>query len=168
MSTCPDGFYGSTSTGFCEDCIGGCLLCFGPTLSECTKCGVSVDNSSETYYKNALITECTMDCPTGWYEQPLGYTCQKCHESCASCGTNATDCPACANVTGIVYYNLNGTQCLARCPTIGYFGRDSDNTCVDCHDFCKKCFDSDEFSCTACQQNNSINYYLQYGTNTCV
>ena len=166
VSTCANGQYGDSTTGFCELCADGCKLCFGPNLTECTKCGPSPNNASEKYYKKEFETECTLDCPSGYYELSLDYSCQKCHESCQSCGDNATDCPDCRNVTGIIYYNLNSNSCLIHCPD-GYYGYDSNNTCLLCHEYCTKCFGPDEFSCTACSTNDSTHYYLIFGSNTC-
>lgn len=107
-----------------------------------------------------------MDCPPGWYEQSLDYSCQKCHDSCQTCEKNATDCPDCRNVTGIIYYNLDSTSCLVRCPN-GYYGFDANNTCVLCHEYCSRCFGPDEFSCTACRTHNGTAYHLIFGSNTC-
>ena len=168
LSVCPNGYYGNSSTGYCEQCASGCALCFGYYAENCTKCTAFLlaNGSTSALYKHPQLDRCVADCPTGWYEQSLGYICEKCHESCGSCGDNATDCPGCKNVTGIVYYNLN-SSCLSRCPD-GYFGRDADNACIKCHDYCSKCFGADNLSCTACRQNNSIDYFLSYGTNTCV
>lgn len=166
VRVCPDGTFGNADSGFCQDCAAGCLLCTGDTRDECTKCGVDPNNSSAIYFKHYYLTKCMTDCPDGFYEESLGYTCQKCHESCNTCNTSATDCPDCRNVTGIVYYNLND-KCLLKCPN-GYYGDDGNNSCYVCHDYCSKCYSDDEFSCTACTTFNNTDYFLQFGTNTCV
>lgn len=56
VSVCPNGLYGNTSSGFCENCADGCTLCFGFSLSDCTKCGPNPNNLTEKYYKNQFLT----------------------------------------------------------------------------------------------------------------
>lgn len=94
--------------------------------------------------------------------------CQQCHYSCATCDTSATDCLTCSNVTGRVHYLL-GTECLEKCPAT-YYGIDADNECAACHLSCQTCFGPNVDECYSCRQNSDDgkDYFLQYGTTTCV
>ena len=102
LRTCPDNYYANSTQQECIQCIGGCELCYGGLLTNCTKCQVSGVTS---YYKIIDIDECTVDCPAGQYEYGLLLACQYCHASCLTCNTSATDCQTCTNVSGVPYFN---------------------------------------------------------------
>ena len=120
LAECPDGYYADPITDDCIECAGGCELCSAGGYSHCTKC--NTDNATGvTYYKRMNIDKCVDECPKGQYEIDEGNLCAYCHESCSECSTSATECQACKNVTGIVYYNLYNSTCYQNCPT-GYYG----------------------------------------------
>ena len=80
LSQCPNGLYNDDSTGFCESCASGCSICYGSSLTECTKCKIdTVPATDVPYYKVLNIDECTIDCPPGYYEEDTGLVCAPCH-----------------------------------------------------------------------------------------
>lgn len=49
LTVCPNGFYADAFTGYCEPCNGGCTLCNGPTLQNCSACQTNA--SGVHFYK---------------------------------------------------------------------------------------------------------------------
>ena len=108
------------------------------------------------------------ECGDGFYERLLDNKCAPCHESCETCENSSSICTSCKNVTGLIYYLLEEDYtCYLNCP-IGFYGSPGDNKCLPCHDYCSACYDGSSNTCTACAINDSIPYFLQYGTEECV
>jgi proprotein convertase subtilisin/kexin type 5 len=158
---CPDGTFGNVATKFCQFCTSGCALCYGDGLSKCTKC---TSYLTTNYYLQINLDQCSTGCNTNEYGDPTFYKCFLCNSACATC-SSSTVCATCQSVNGIAYY-LSGTICTVTCP-INQFGSLSNFQCTNCASECATCFGSLNTQCYSCQNYNSTNYYLVFGTDYC-
>ena len=70
---------------------------------------------TSTYYLDSGINNCTENCPSGTFENPINHICTVCTSPCATCNVNGTDCQSCIDST-----YLFGNTCPSNCPS-GYF-----------------------------------------------
>lgn len=96
------------------------------------------------------------------------HSCQPCNAACLLCNLSSTNCQKCQNVSGVLYYYY-AEKCLITCPN-GYYGQNTNNTCVLCNLACSLCFGPSTDQCYSCQPDNQtlLYYYLSYGTTSCV
>ena len=150
-SSCPNGFYGSTTNYQCTGCDSTCDGC---TLSStnCIKC-------ASNKFRLIGSNQCG-SCPDGYYGYSITKLCTICPTGCTTC-TSPSACAGCASVAGLNYYLLNGT-CLQICP-IKKFGDTSGAApvCTDCPSTCISCTSSSV--CLTCETGN----VLRYGTSVC-
>ena len=82
---CPNGFYPNSYTNTCETCDISCLICTGPTSTECTACSNDTVNGVSTiYYLGIGQTICYATCPQGQYiDANIANLCQQCSSNCS-------------------------------------------------------------------------------------
>ena len=112
------------------------------------------------------IDTCSTFCPSGQWAQVSTFSCQFCSSECLTCNGSATNCQSCNNITGVVYFNFNSTECLSKCYA-GYYGQLTNNTCIACATGCSLCFGPSQSNCTQCKNDSSTVYYLVYPSTIC-
>ena len=102
---CPDGSYFVDEIGFdpaCIACDDLCSICTGSLTTECSAC-------SEGNFLLLDQTSCFDNCPDGFFNERLTYTCEPCHLVCSHCfGGKIDECTGCTDYSG---YILAGTTC---------------------------------------------------------
>ncbi|KAI4878135.1 hypothetical protein NFI96_007718 [Prochilodus magdalenae] len=186
VSSCPAGTYGNGTSGHCEDCLPGCILC--QEAHNCQKCRA---DEVQLYLQNGL---CVVECQRGY---PSGGECVSCAEGCASCDESAEHCLSCdkdhlfykhtcvthcpenyyvkdeecdscphrctqCERSGTCsecaqYYFLHDGKCLDDCPK-GYFRNVQEKKCESCHDSCTDCIGPDADDCTSCWNPLAVHY----------
>lgn len=170
LLSCPDRYYGQTTSNICQGCLGGCALCFGGTNTSCTKCE---DYNNQTFYLVYGSTNCSLTCPAGQYQVPFQHACLLCDPNCYTCVGLSTNCTSCfLTSTGIRLF-LQNQLCVQTCATATY-SNSSDNTCYACQPGCLACTGPSLNECQACRDvvdsvNSSIvtHYYLNIGNTIC-
>ncbi|XP_072564200.1 proprotein convertase subtilisin/kexin type 5b isoform X2 [Paramormyrops kingsleyae] len=187
MEKCPDTSFANKTTGWCDDCLQGCLHCRDST--QCLKC-LSVAKN-RLYLKDG---RCVHFCLRGF---PDGDVCKSCAPQCASCEGNATycqtcvepyvlhdhecregcppahfskagecqQCPyACQDCTELglcreceTYYFLHNGGCVDDCPS-GFYPDIEQQDCVPCHADCASCDGPDVDDCNACLDPSAVRY----------
>jgi proprotein convertase subtilisin/kexin type 5 len=132
--TCPDGYFGNSTTNTCDVCAEKCATCTSLTNGLTPKLG-------KVIYQGI----CLDTCPNGTFA--VDGVCQICTSNCLTCA-DSTTCSVCQ--TG---YLLNGL-CFDSCPTGYYIITSPNNQCGACEANCDQCTDST--TCTKC----SATYYL--------
>ena len=184
--TCPDGYYGETSTITCVACS-NCKTC-DLSIKNCTSCdsGKFLISSQTNwtcdtncpfgYYGDTSLNTCKIcdkncetcngstsahciTCKSGYYI--LSGICKVCDSKCATCMTLSTTCFSCPTVA--VVTSLFKNECLLQCPK-GYYTRTLDYTCQLCDTSCIACQDHGSFGCTECPGG----YYLSPNSNSVV
>ena len=124
------------------------------TASNCLSCGFS-QYGFDLYLYGA---KCLLTCPTGYWANITGHTCDTCTPGCSAC-TNAglSHCSICTNTTDIYYKDLDSTTCNLTCPDGQYNSSSIPNLCQRCSSTCITCSVTAE-NCT--NLNCSINYYF--------
>ncbi|KAL6456780.1 hypothetical protein MHYP_G00353240 [Metynnis hypsauchen] len=107
VSSCPAGTYGNKTSGHCEDCLLGCVLC--QEAHRCLKCRA---DKVQLYLQNGL---CVTECQRGY---PNDGECRSCAEGCASCEDSADHCLSCDK-----QYILHKNTCVSHCPE-NYYVKD--------------------------------------------
>ena len=161
VSVCPNGTFGNVVTKFCENCASGCALCYGPALTQCTKC---MAVSSTNYYLKLNLDQCSTSCNSNEYGDSTFFKCFLCNPACATCSSSTT-CATCTSVNGAAYF-LNGTMCSVSCPS-GQYGSLTNYQCTNCANECATCFGGLNTQCYTCKAVTSTNYFLVYSTNYC-
>ena len=144
LSTCE--YTNASLDGNCESCLDGCVTGCTRT-TDCRNCLEDLCATCGVYdICDACITGASED-DTGVCQCKTGFTylfdvdiCDVCIPGCEICDMSTT-C----------------IQCQER-----HFLTD-DETCVECHEYCQVCFDTDNHSCTECTTGN----YLIPNTTTC-
>jgi proprotein convertase subtilisin/kexin type 5 len=61
-TTCPNGYYGNTSTNICDLCHPFCTVCTGPLSTQCSMCA---NYSGITFFLSE--NQCLSICPNGTF-----------------------------------------------------------------------------------------------------
>ena len=86
----------------CITCSPNCLTCL--SLTECEIC-------ENNYFLTKITNQCVSKCDSGYYENKINFTCEKCNSSCLECfGPTVNECISCNNS----YYYMN--SCMTFCP----------------------------------------------------
>jgi proprotein convertase subtilisin/kexin type 5 len=168
IESCPEGYYASAATQFCEACAAGCSLCQDAGLLNCQSCKQDL-SSNTSFFKEISHDWCVSECLPGEYAMESDLKCHSCDLTCVLCSGAATVCQQCRNVSGVNYFHY-ADACLKSCPN-GYYGEPSNNTCVSCHPACALCFGPSTSQCSACRPDTTaspaVYYYLHYSTTIC-
>ena len=136
------------------------MTCTG-TASNCLSCGFS------QYGFDLFLhgSQCLLTCPTGYWANKTGHSCDACSLGCASCSyLGLTFCSVCKNDTTVIYYkDLDTATCGTTCPDGQFISAAVPNICQRCSPTCLTCSVAAE-NCT--NLNCSINYY--YLNNSCL
>ena len=115
-----------------DACRIGCLNCTGPGYTQCLKCDIGYQLSSDGYC--SLIIRSS-----------------QCITNCSTCyGLNNNNCLTCKQ------YALMTSDNMCICPT-GYYFNNSTNMCSSCDDSCLECSGSSPNNCTSCKNYFSFN-----------
>ena len=191
QSTCPDGFWGDTTTNTCKPCYSSsvsphysCATCIGGTYHDCSSCG------SGNFLYLSTGGECLDSCPDGFWADTSANKCQPCYSSnigpyysCATCTLNGnSNCTSCS--TGYFLYPSTGGNCLNACPD-RFWGDASENLCQPCYSStagpyysCATCSGGSEQNCNSCDSGTFLylsrclsacpdGYWADNSTNTC-
>ncbi|XP_053768658.1 proprotein convertase subtilisin/kexin type 6 isoform X2 [Desmodus rotundus] len=130
-----------------EDYTGACHPecgnkgCEGPGADQCLNCVHFSLGSAKTGRK------CVSECPLGYFGDPAGRRCRRCHRGCETCtGKSPLQCLSCR--PGF-YHHQEMNACVVHCPA-GLYAYESHRTCRKCHMSCKKCVD-EPGKCTVCK-----------------
>jgi len=82
LTTCPNGFFGKTTTNTCEACNIACDVCITSAV-DCISCKNGYFLTGNT---------CVTNCLTGFFGNTTTKTCEACHSSCSTCINSATNC----------------------------------------------------------------------------
>ena len=158
--TCPDGYYGDSTTNTCKLCYSttnasdimqSCKTCSGGSSSSCLSC----DSPNYFYSSN---TSCLKECPDGWYPDSNLNACQPCYQnlppstwgSCATCtGPLFNNCLTCSNSSywaSILYFDPASNTCVNPCP-VGMYANTATNYCAPCF---QATMGSQQQSCYTC------------------
>ena len=155
---CPDPCANCTYTENCLVCNLGYYLYSGACLESCPTfpvitfanpnriCGTAQQCTQGFYALNSTKT-CVSTCPSGFYVNVAGQTCDPCMRGCTNC-TTVSLCIACNPIAAIWsnftchlycsplrrYYTTIG--CVSACPTGMYL---SLTTCLNCSSICQTC-----------------------------
>ena len=108
-STCPDGYYGETSTITCVACS-NCKT-YDLSIKNCTSC-----DSGKFLISSQTNWTCDTNCPFGYYGDTSLNTCKICDKNCETCnGSTSAHCITCKSG----YYILSGIckVCDSKCAT---------------------------------------------------
>lgn len=152
VGTCPAGQF---QTGnICALCNINCLTC-STSSTHCLTCGTP-PSGVPLYLYNAA---CVASCPTTFFANSTGNTCDSCDGSCQTCsGPAATQCLSCSTGSLIT----SNFTCPTSCPDGSY---SLNKICYSCLSSCATC--SNISHCTSCQSVAGQNYYLD-ANNKCV
>uniref|UniRef100_A0A8C8JQA3 P/Homo B domain-containing protein n=1 Tax=Oncorhynchus tshawytscha TaxID=74940 RepID=A0A8C8JQA3_ONCTS len=186
VAKCPSGTFGNSTSGHCDDCLPGCVLC--QDAHQCQRCRTG---HTHLYLQG---DQCVPECQRGY---PKGGECQPCAPECASCLGNATHCLSCetqyllldhscrghcpeghypneqeclrcppdcieCSQDGLCkeceeYYFLHKDQCVDDCPE-GFFPSEEQKECVRCHTDCVSCDGPDSDDCDMCRHPAAVRY----------
>uniref|UniRef100_A0A8C6UGX8 SPC3 n=1 Tax=Neogobius melanostomus TaxID=47308 RepID=A0A8C6UGX8_9GOBI len=108
--------------------------------------------NTEVLGKACCILTCASHCPLGYFEDVGAHRCRRCHKNCERClGRTQTECVSCRRG---LYKSPLSSSCVHACPE-GFYGHESEYTCLKCHDRCSGCL-NDSDRCTACKQGYSL------------
>ncbi|KAL4461137.1 hypothetical protein ABPG73_001250 [Tetrahymena malaccensis] len=124
----------------CQSCFKNCQTCNGLTENDCITC-------IEKYYFSLKSKQCVQcDLENKQYLTD-DKKCDDCSEKCLTCsGPNKDNCLTCVKDT---YFQEDTNEC-GECKIDNKQYLDNQNKCRKCHESCKTCSASDEFSCTIC------------------
>ncbi|KAG8454257.1 hypothetical protein GDO86_000773 [Hymenochirus boettgeri] len=141
VSSCEKGSY--VRNGICTACDSSCQTC----SSENGRCITCVKGGR--LYRGT----CVMECPNGYFADPLGL-CTVCHRECASCsGPLANQCTSCLPPLRL----LHG-QCQINCGD-GYYSDQS--LCKACHPNCRACLGPESSHCIKCINQREVLQVVQ-------
>jgi len=129
VTTCPDQFYGNTTTRKCEPC----------TNPDCLKCPTSPSVCDACIPNNGTwlsLNDCVPTCPISLkYPDNNTFVCESCHETCATCtDKGSNNCTSCSAPL-FLYDNT----CISICPDT-FYGDPTTRTCETCtNPYCQKC-----------------------------
>ncbi|XP_051950681.1 proprotein convertase subtilisin/kexin type 5-like [Xyrauchen texanus] len=127
VSVCPHETYANQTSGHCEDCLSGCLMC--QDSHYCLKCK---SGFGELYLQEG---KCVAECKRGYPEDGV---CHSCAKECASCEGEANFCLSCEEE----YLYLKHT-CVLHCPSSHFI---KDGVCERCPARCTECDQSGKCS----------------------
>ena len=161
--TCPDGYYGETSTFICNLCDVSCLTCNGATMSQCLTCpnGRYLSGSQCLFCDSNCVncsgsaTQCT-SCETNEFLSNA-LTCDLCNSTCKTCDLNANKCTGCYSGTFLIIWSQTIWIYEAPCPS-GYYGDTLLNICLKCAFPCESCNVTSDH-CITCKPG----YYFSSG-----
>uniref|UniRef100_A0A3B5KST8 Proprotein convertase subtilisin/kexin type 5 n=1 Tax=Xiphophorus couchianus TaxID=32473 RepID=A0A3B5KST8_9TELE len=182
VSRCPSGTFGNKTSGQCDPCLSGCVVC--QEAQACQRCLTGL------YLQNGT---CVVECQRGF---PQGEECHQCAPECGSCKERSSNCLSCerrfllldnsclsscpkgyydnskeclrcpqhcseCSQDGLCkkcadYYFLYDAECVDECPK-GYF--DNDQECMQCHADCASCDGPDQNDCDVCRNPKAVRYY---------
>lgn len=152
--TVTDALYNDADSQTCRACDGNCVLCFGKTSGECTKC-----QTNFFLYQ----TSCLSLCPSGYYNNPTGL-CTPCPLGCKECSYNsAVECQSCL---APFFLDVNRISCIsaaASCSDSLYYKDNTTRACQRCDIACLTCFGPLITNCRSCDAP----YFLIDQLNTC-
>lgn len=169
ITTCPSGYYASSSGNTCQVCANPCLTCSGSNVY-CTSC------FTNKYLSTRLGTCGDASICNASYEYPDSTTfkCTNCSASCNGCSINSTHCAACQ--TGYIIDIAYGTTLPGRCTNLCPSGTVNDTakimgggctcnytacaTCQTTVNTCLSCNGSKYLQSGACVSTCSSGYYL--------
>ncbi|EGR32261.1 spfh domain band 7 family protein [Ichthyophthirius multifiliis] len=155
-----------------NSCNSKCLVCKGPSSSECSKCNreyyllnnTCVSNCGIGYYKNDQINECQncnpnlncQQCSDGQSCSSCGIgfflnfpKCQQCHPNCVSCF--AQEYYQCFTCNTALQKYKEDAACVDVCSKGKYRAQQDELLyCEDCQPPCKQCLSKE--ICTDCQE----------------
>jgi len=152
--------YGATSTGnVCILCDVLCRICFdSPTnCSACTTFGVNI----AFFYVDPLnpsIMTCLQTCPTGYFANRTGNTCDPCSLNCTACLNRATYCTSC-----IATFGWTGWACYNPCPYRYFMDPSLPSNCSVCSPYCQVCVGPNTL-CTECTLTGTSRAFLHNTT----
>ncbi|XP_024861243.1 proprotein convertase subtilisin/kexin type 5 [Kryptolebias marmoratus] len=183
LSLCPSGTFGNKTSGQCEECLTGCIMC--QEAQVCQGCHEGL------YLQDGVcVKECQRGFPQGELCHPCAPKCGSCEESpsrCLSCDrplllldhdcvsscpkgfyTNSTECHRCpdhcseCNQDGLCgqcksQYFLHEDECVDDCPK-GYFPSIQQHECVRCHADCATCDGPGIDDCNECRNPKAVRY----------
>eukprot|EP00828_Plagiopyla_frontata_P040220 TRINITY_DN538_c0_g1_i2.p1 TRINITY_DN538_c0_g1~~TRINITY_DN538_c0_g1_i2.p1 ORF type:complete len:1831 (+),score=273.59 TRINITY_DN538_c0_g1_i2:3-5495(+) len=155
-TSCNDGYY--WKSGACLACPNTCKTCLGGTINDCTSC--NTNNNQAPAIASATRFACIC-LKTDKYIDSAGL-CQDCHFTCQTCsGPSQNDCLTCNASLQRVALALNKT-----CPCVeGYYQKDSEWQCQQCHYTCKTCSGPEKYECSSC--NEALNWKAVSTQGTC-
>ncbi|XP_068609494.1 proprotein convertase subtilisin/kexin type 5 [Brachionichthys hirsutus] len=126
--------------GECHPCHKSCRTCSGPGSGP----GRSLCLSCNQRHR-LLDGTCVAECPSGYYGDESGQTCEPCHPSCQSCiGKHGNECLACKS-----HLFREGKGCVETCQHSHYGNTDS-RVCDRCDPSCSECTGGGEDGCLSC------------------
>eukprot|EP00966_Prymnesium_polylepis_P280326 6477245-Prymnesium_polylepis.1 len=154
--TCGGG--SPTSADSCSPCDATCATCQGAAANECTACAASSPfRSGWQDGAGACAADCTAlgrwGLTTSFDSTVSESTCELCSHLCKTCsGPNATACLSCDTASGAPF--LHSSQCLAQCPSVGFYALIEQETgsgsCLPCDPSCSECTGPSSTSCSSC------------------
>jgi hypothetical protein len=177
VEACLDTYWedlGETDNPLCSPCAANCLWC-DTTAIECTKChplGGEVD-----LYLDPTTDSCVEECPETYFEdgtEPTNPLCSPCEEPCFWCGTTATECTKCHDLSledTDPFRYLEASTCVENClDTFWEDGTDVTHPiCSPCHENCLWC-NTTAIECTKCHSmdDEDPDLFLDLTTDSCV
>ncbi|XP_076025577.1 proprotein convertase subtilisin/kexin type 5-like, partial [Genypterus blacodes] len=185
-SRCPSGTFANRTSGQCDDCLPGCVVC--QDGQRCQRCR---SGYTQLYLQAGV---CVVECQRGF---PQDGACQPCARECGSCQGNSTHCLSCTapflllgrscrrrcpdafyateteclrcpadcrecNSQGLCqecaeFYFLHEDKCVDDCPS-GFFSSEEQKECVRCHADCASCDGPDWDDCDVCRNAKAVRY----------
>ena len=166
--TCPNSYYPNPNNSQCNSCHVGCALCFGSSLTQCTKCKTeNVMGMTTAYYLYGNDTVCAIICPPGQFiNSNVPNACVSCDPGCIACSITSTNCTLSVCSSGYYYYSAN-SSCLRSCPN-NFYANISAGMCTQCLGGCLLCYGGLLTACTSCKKdNNNVPYFKMIDIDTC-
>jgi proprotein convertase subtilisin/kexin type 5 len=151
------------SLGTCQSCDPSCIVCNGPSNSNCIQCSTSYA---------MYLGQCVAVCPSGFIS--VNGNCIACNSSCVTCSLSANYCTSCQPN----YILANGMCSLPNitCPSGQYYDialshcQSCDASCLNCsalgYSNCLACNAGFTFVNGQCVSNcNSTSYYSNSSNN---
>jgi proprotein convertase subtilisin/kexin type 5 len=166
--------YQEIANNTCQPCNPGCLICTGPSLTECQACRDATDplNASHiiSYYLIIGNSICNTTCPTGQFIR-AGFpnACQPCSVQCVGCSVTSINCTE-SFLCSVGYYFYRATNsCLTACPG-GYYANTTTKYCEPCIGGCTLCTGGSLQNCTMCKTDLATGtpYYKEIYMTWCV
>uniref|UniRef100_A0A673LQY8 Proprotein convertase subtilisin/kexin type 5-like n=1 Tax=Sinocyclocheilus rhinocerous TaxID=307959 RepID=A0A673LQY8_9TELE len=186
VSVCPRETHGNQTSGRCEDCSAGCLMC--QDAHHCVKCKESFGPHTLTkilsflchphrgYPEADVCLSCAVGCASCEGEANFCLSCEEdyvrfkhtCVHQCPSkhfitdgvceiCPNSCAECDQTGKCTCEEYYFLHEDQCLGDCPK-RYFTNVEQKLCTPCHSDCAECDGPDEDDCTSCGHYGDVRH----------
>lgn len=146
VSQCAEGLYSDKITKTCKLCSDNCYTCSNST-EFCTSCSTQIGLILD--YTN----KCVSSCSSGYFENSILNTCDKCTSNCSTCNKNSTTCTTCNEG-----YLLNKETSSCNDCEDGYY-KTTSKKCSKCDDSCLTCTTGS--TCKSCPAGMSINMITQ-------